>query len=445
MNQIDPGTREESFPINATDKFNSLVCRCMMAVWSVLAPWPFQIFAIFCLVYLTGQFMLLIRKTGEGKSLVPATVAAILRGITVIMVLLIGLGSDQVNKYTNLGKGVESIHVDETKGEDFTNLCLRLLAMKKGEYGRTPNSMILFCSPKQLQPKTKFSIMLEISSKRGIITSTFIDEAHTISQYGAEGSNFCPEFDGAYKNLIRLAAASSNGPLNICLMSGTLPKDEQTKLITVGGQKPTVVLHGLMGRRRIFIGVDAVGQPASGIRRCIMTDYKSNPTRKVIINSHSKRAAERTFTSLAESTLETLQISANVMALTGDCGIMMKVFLMACFSGAKFDDEDATVDLLNILIMPCTDAANCGISSNDCYRAYRYGLPQNLIQFAQEMGRVDRDHTIQVEVREHRYNLFLSFGIVMNIFLRIFKHESKSVRDSQVSDESMPLYLSVHI
>ena len=50
-----------------------------------------------------SQVIYLIRKTGEGKSLVITTTVALLCGVTIVMVPLLGLGSDQVNKAVNLG------------------------------------------------------------------------------------------------------------------------------------------------------------------------------------------------------------------------------------------------------------------------------------------------------------------------------------------------------
>ena len=86
-------------------------------------------FAIFCMVYLTTQTIYLIRKTGEGKSLVITTVAAMLREVTIVMIPLIGLGSDQANKSINLAKRVEAYHIDENRGSDFLKLTARLMSI----------------------------------------------------------------------------------------------------------------------------------------------------------------------------------------------------------------------------------------------------------------------------------------------------------------------------
>ena len=77
----------------------------------------------------------------------------------------------------------------------------------------------------------------------------------------------------------------------------------------------------------------------------------------------------------AEKVLDSLSIEGEVMPLTGDCGIMQKVFLMAAFCGkATYDNEDRDDDdeyeLPNIVVMLATSAANCGVSSKDCLQSY---------------------------------------------------------------------------
>ena len=80
----------------------------IIAISSIQSPRPFRVFAIYYMVFLCSQVVYLIHKTGEGKSLVIITTAAMLRGVTIVMVPLIGLGSDQVNKAVNLGQHIEA-------------------------------------------------------------------------------------------------------------------------------------------------------------------------------------------------------------------------------------------------------------------------------------------------------------------------------------------------
>ena len=117
--------------------------------------------------------------------------------------------------------------------------------------------------------------------------------------------------------------------------------------------------------------------------------------------------------------LDEHHIAGDAIALTGNCGIMMKTFLMVGFCG-----DVAT--MLNLLCMPCTSAANCSVSSKECFRAFRYLLPPHIIDIMQEMGRVDCAHN--AKPGDHQYEIFLSFNVVMNLFLHIFQKNSEKVR-----------------
>lgn len=59
--------------------------------------------------------LILIRRTADGKSLVPPTVATICHGVAIILVPLIGLGSNQVEKTIVVDHNVEAYHADEHK------------------------------------------------------------------------------------------------------------------------------------------------------------------------------------------------------------------------------------------------------------------------------------------------------------------------------------------
>ncbi|KAL7526440.1 hypothetical protein ACHAXR_003455 [Thalassiosira sp. AJA248-18] len=394
------------------------------------------------MVFLSSQVLYLIRKTGEGKSLVILTTATMLRGVTVVMVPLIGLGSDQVNKSFSLRDGVEAYHVDENRGEDFLLLVKRLYSIKKRDDGRTTNSIILYCSPQSLSPTSLFSQCLKTLAKRNIITSVFIDEAHSIHRDGYNGSNFRPEFDAAFTNLSSIVNSQERTP-NFAIMSATLRNEYQDTITKLNKKKPTVVCWGNMSRRNISITVDVKGQPSTAIKRELTRLYKEDKGRKVLIYTNSKSNAETTLTNQSEAVLADLHITADVIALTGDCGIMMKSYLMAAFcgdsDGASNDDDDE--DLPDIHVMPCTSAANCGVNNILLSHALRYSMPPHMIDFAQEMGRVDRGH--DAAAGEHSYSIFLSFNVVMNLFLRIFQNASESVRSFEFDEVFRVLILLV--
>ncbi|KAL7524381.1 hypothetical protein ACHAXR_000554, partial [Thalassiosira sp. AJA248-18] len=239
-----------------------------------------------------------------------------LRGVTIVMVPLIGLGSDQVNKSFRLKEGVEAYHVDENRGEDFMLLARRLMSMKTVE-GRSANSIILYCSPQSLSPTGTFSHVLKKLASRNLITSVFVDEAHSIHREGFNGSNFRPEFDAAFSNLLSIVDSQQKTP-NVAVMSATLRQECQDTIEKISKRKPTVVSWGKMDRRNISISVKVFGQPSSAIKRELFHLYRENKDRKILIYTNSKTNAETTLTNLAEDVVAELHIDGEVMALTGD-------------------------------------------------------------------------------------------------------------------------------
>ena len=75
---------------------------------------PFQIEAINHLVFEESS-LVLIRRTADRESLVPFTVSILRGGVTLILVPLDGLGSDQVEEATVPEHGIEAYYIDEHK------------------------------------------------------------------------------------------------------------------------------------------------------------------------------------------------------------------------------------------------------------------------------------------------------------------------------------------
>ena len=61
--------------------------------------------------------LVMIRRTADGKSLVPLTTSYIRKGVTICLVPLHGLGSDQVEKAASETLHLEAYYVDEHRGE----------------------------------------------------------------------------------------------------------------------------------------------------------------------------------------------------------------------------------------------------------------------------------------------------------------------------------------
>jgi hypothetical protein len=73
----------------------------MMDDWGIQFPHEFQICMIHHVAFHCNQILYIVAKTGSGKLAIPLTIGSLQTGVTLSMVLLVGLGSDQVNNSRN--------------------------------------------------------------------------------------------------------------------------------------------------------------------------------------------------------------------------------------------------------------------------------------------------------------------------------------------------------
>jgi superfamily II DNA helicase RecQ len=127
-----------------------IIHQVMLEDWGIRHPREFQIRAVHSLAFQRDRILYLIAKTGSGKSAVPLTDGSLCNGITLTMVPLVGLGSDQVSKSTKESNFIEAYHLDEQHmGTDAQVLSKRLLALNEREAKCVSN--FLYVSPQSLQ------------------------------------------------------------------------------------------------------------------------------------------------------------------------------------------------------------------------------------------------------------------------------------------------------
>jgi superfamily II DNA helicase RecQ len=359
----------------------------LSSVWKIDNPREYQIKAIFYLVFLRVRMMYLIRKTGEGKSLVLLGTATMLRGVNVCLVPLLGLGSSQASKSRSAKHRVEGYHVDEYRDQDFDLLSRRMRLYSRSER----SSIIVYISIQNLKQGSKWCRLLTDMAAAGFISSVCVNEAHaTVEQC----ESFRPEFRDAIqsiKNFISVSKIHHPGiDIPMLVMSATFRIPEQISFNRLIGATPELVMWGPMDRRSVGIFARVDGEPLSHLVNSWVIDQKKNPDMKSLIMTNSAAAADGRIIDRLEKMSKQLSSTSfdrnsTFVSFTGDCGLMMKMMLMESFCGEC--DTDA---LPTIYCMPCTAAAHCGVSSKKCKQCYRYGPCPNWYDLVQEMGRVDR-------------------------------------------------------
>jgi hypothetical protein len=367
----------------------------MLDDWGIQSPHDWQIRAISDIAFSRDTSTFLIAKTGSGKSAVPLTVGSLLTGVTLTMVPLVGLGSDQVNKCSNPDNFIEGYHLDEHRGRDAGLLRKRLLSLT--EYECDNVSIFLYASPQSLQVGHEWYRTLMSVSANNFIRLIVVDEAHSVAQ---DGRDFRPEFKTAVSAL-RKIYDNSPTPCNFLAMSATFRQDDQDEISRLWTRPPDKVIWRELSRRGIGFDIVISGNPTSSVIRCMSEDYRDPTYMKTIVYTNSKTSAMGSLTKALENMLEKCEASwrasgdddfipGRVISFTGDDGLQSKVHIMRAWAHSYIDGDDTDQELPNLLIMPATKAADCGVSSNSCRLSYRVGLASKLHTIVQEMGRVDR-------------------------------------------------------
>ncbi|EJK72554.1 hypothetical protein THAOC_05904, partial [Thalassiosira oceanica] len=293
----------------------SIVEEAMKKNWGIDEPHSFQVRAIHEGSFKDGRVIHVWAKTGSGKSAIPLTISSLRRGITIVLVPLLGLGSDQAAKSDGVGTNIESYHVDEYQGEDANMLRARLLSYDEKEADQV--SIILFMSPQALGTTSHWFETLKSLAKDDLISLLCIDEAHVIEQ---QGRHFRPEFQVAVSNMNELFKLLPTKVPRLA-MSATIQQVDIDTLNRLWESKPDYTEWTEMSRREIFFAVVVSGNPSVSIHSSLKHDYKSEPPDsklQAIVYTNSKKKAEESLTPQAEKILDTMGIKGDVMPITGD-------------------------------------------------------------------------------------------------------------------------------
>ncbi len=126
--------------------------QAMFDDWGIHSPHEFQLRASHHIAFQHDQLLYIIAKTGLGKSTIPLTIGLLQTEVTLSMVPLVGLGSDQINKCYNNDNLIEAYHLNKHRGIDSKALidCLRSLNEQEANHV----SIFLYALPQSLQVGT---------------------------------------------------------------------------------------------------------------------------------------------------------------------------------------------------------------------------------------------------------------------------------------------------
>ncbi len=127
-------------------------------------PHEFQIRAIHHIAFHCNQIVYIVAKTGLGKSAILLSIGLLQTRVTLSMVPLIGLGSDQFNSSRNSKNLIEAYHLNKNRGRDGYALQSWLLSLhpREAEYV----SIFLYTLPQSLKEGSFwYKCLFELASK----------------------------------------------------------------------------------------------------------------------------------------------------------------------------------------------------------------------------------------------------------------------------------------
>jgi len=295
---------------------------------------------------LKGERVLLIEKTGFGKSLCFQYPATVFQGITVIFSPLIALMRDQVKKLNTLGIAAKCINSEQTPEENTQII----------EDAKSGKVKILYIAPERQENSEWIEATREMN-----LSMVVIDEAHCISVWGHD-------FRPAFRRIINLVKLLPTG-LPVLATTATATKKVETDVASqIGGN--ISVLRGNLLRENFKLYVVKV----------------TSEDEKLIWLGQNLEKLEGT---------GILYTGTRV-----DTEIYSKWFEHLKFSAIGYNaglDTDSRIAIENGLMgnkwkcVISTNALGMGIDKPDIRFIIHTQIPQSPIHYYQEIGRAGRD------------------------------------------------------
>ena len=364
---------------------------------------------------------LLIRKTGEGKSLVFLVTGACIGGVTLCISPLLSLATDQsrkVLKHAHSTCTVSSFHLDEMSPSNLDKLQTSLMRLP-------PNvSAFIFASPQCIRNRHHFRNYL---LSNNLIKFVVVNEIHLFTKFG---NTFRGEFGQLKRSLFdKLRQSALKVPS--LFMTATCTLDTITDMERISGysfERRHWPSPSMMSHRAVGIEARYTHHHFSLLKRTIAAAIKPTPSRpgiqrKVIIYMPARMRALSTSERLGQflDTLPNLHM-IDIITLVGTMTKEEKAFYTNTFL------SQTPTNKYNPHILCATSGVrNAGIDSSQIGVVYRLGMPENITDFFQEKGRAGRyDNALP---NDNRYLLCFSIENLIYLFKRAMNPEESILNE----------------
>ena len=374
-------------PLPAPTSLEEAVDIASRSVWGVdLRPMQRE-----ALVHLLGDAhpahkLLLVTRTGSGKSHVTRMLGTMLRGIHLVMHPLLVLAADQAGKFTNsscVHGSISALNLDDAGSTEASReiLVRQLLAVAP----QTSRTIFLFASPQYLARHRPIRRALLGCARRGTFRSCNLDEAHLLAKHAA---TFRPEIRMMSHTFLRPLQASSRAQQTFLLCTtatDSVNDHKRLERITHTGFPPEYTLRSTMHafrQRRISMSV-SVGRAIATNSNRVLEHLRNHPS-SVFCFANTKPIADKITLAIEKKISEQDEVVADAVQITGAMDKRGKGIGIRLFTGAL------TVDGMSPRICVATNAGDMGIDHPDAQLIVNFGFVEDCSTFVQRRGRASR-------------------------------------------------------
>ncbi|MDQ0205232.1 RecQ family ATP-dependent DNA helicase [Alkalicoccobacillus murimartini] len=298
-----------------------------------------------------GERVLVVQKTGWGKSLVYFLATKIIRergdGVTLIISPLLALTRNQIESTEKYGLNAECINYQFNKSikakKEIINRC------------NTGDCDVLFITPEQLQNKGFVNLLSEL--KVGLFV---VDEAHCISDWGHD---FRPDYR-RIKSLIDIL------PMNIPVLATTATANDRVVNDIVTQLGRCEVIRGDLQRDSLYL--HKLELPTSKEKYAWIVKNLKNMNGSGIIYATTIKECERLAIWLRYNGFDAHAYHGNLK------------------EEVKIDLENQLINN-NLKVLVSTIALGMGFDKEDIEFVFHYYSPKSIVEHYQQIGRAGRN------------------------------------------------------
>lgn len=306
---------------------------------------------------LSGSDVFSCLPTGSGKSLfyqLPALVKSRSPGVTIVVMPLVALISDQKRQFEIYGMSCMSLGTSDG--------CLQKISRKISDLEGSLKPVI-FTSPEILDDNKVFEFVKKLHRNKQLDRIVF-DEAHCILEWGST-------FRKAYTQLRKLRSNEFWAPQIVMLTGSASPFQRRTLMKTIKLKDPAVFVLS-HDRPNIFLSVVPKKSEDSDLKLILEIATRRYPNKSGIIYCRTKKMCDKVCTELTNR-------HCRAECFTGEMTVKEKQDILS-----RWLVEETQVVVATI-------AFGMGINKPDCRFVIHYETPSSIENYYQGAGRAGRD------------------------------------------------------